>query len=63
MPKDRDKVTQTTLRLPTELYRQARIIAIERGTTFRDLVQTLLENEIARSKGRRALASEKQRAD
>ena len=42
-----------------DLYKKARILAIERGITFQSLVQTLLENELARSTSKKPLGSEK----
>ncbi len=61
MPSEREESRRatTTLRLPVDLYKKARILAIERGITFQSLVQTLLENELARSTSKKPLGSEK----
>ncbi len=38
---------RTTLDLPDDLLRRAKIAAVERGTTLRDLVGAALERELA----------------
>lgn len=61
MPTKREESPRasTTLRLPVDLYKKARILAIERGITFQSLVQTLLENELARSTSKKQTGSDK----
>ncbi len=40
---------RTTLDLPDELLKRAKITAVERGTSLRDLVGTALEHELRRA--------------
>jgi hypothetical protein len=37
------------VRLPADLYREARILALERGITFQELVESLLSKELEKS--------------
>ncbi len=54
MRKTERKQARATVRLPADLYREARILALERGITFQMLVESLLSKEIAQSDMRRA---------
>lgn len=54
MTKKAKEETKATVRLPAELYRESRILALQRGITFQKLVETLLTRELARSGARRS---------
>lgn len=41
---------RTTLDLPNELLKRAKITAVERGTTLRDLVRHALEQELGQDR-------------
>jgi predicted DNA binding CopG/RHH family protein len=52
-----EKQARTSLRLPAELYKQARILALERGVTFQQLVETLLSNEVSRARSSKEIST------
>ena len=49
------------MRLPVDLYREARILALERGVTFQTLVESLLSKELEKSEARRSERSDRPR--
>ena len=49
------------MRLPADLYREARILALERGVTFQMLVESLLSKELGKSETRRSERSDRPR--
>ncbi len=54
MRKTERKEARATVRLPVDLYREARILALERGVTFQMLVESLLSKELEKSETRRS---------
>jgi hypothetical protein len=54
MRKTEGKIARATVRLPADLYREARILALERGVTFQMLVESLLSKELEKSETRRS---------
>jgi len=61
MPKTERKQARATVRLPADLYREARILALERGVTFQMLVESLLSKELDKSDVRRSQRSDRPR--
>ncbi len=55
------KQARATVRLPADLYREARILALERGITFQMLVESLLSKELDKSDMRRSERSDRPR--
>ena len=61
MKKTEEKKARATVRLPADLYREARILALERGVTFQMLVEALLSKELEKSETRRSERSNRPR--
>jgi metal-responsive CopG/Arc/MetJ family transcriptional regulator len=40
---------RTTVDLPDELFRELKVLAVQRGTSLRELLRTAVEHELARA--------------